>query len=367
MENVNVAEIGSTEKTPGGYAYRLSSPMPFLWTMLLFLVIVGFIAAILFRQTQTAFMHNPGLNGLIVGVLAVGIILVFNHVLALRPEVRWFNSFRAAGSADKVNRNPRLLAPMRALIGSRKTSLALSTTALRSILDSIATRLDESRDVSRYLIGLLVFLGLLGTFWGLIGTIGSISIVIQSLDAGSNGTGDVLSALKEGLSTPLSGMGQAFSSSLLGLSGSLILGFLDLQAGRAQNRFYMELENWLSSVTDVGSDLAPALDAVAGASSDDMRALSDYLRKVSEEGGSGTQRSVAAMASLAEGIQGLVKNMRNEQQMLRDWIEAQQDEAKAMRRTLDRLAERIGAQERAGERGERLRDRASQAETSEGK
>ncbi|MFS8144798.1 flagellar motor protein MotA [Rhizobium sp. BR 249] len=365
MENVNVAEIGSTEKTTGGYAHRLSSPMPFLWTMLLFLVIVGFIAAILFRQTQTAFMHNPGLNGLILGVLAVGIILVFNHVLALRPEVRWFNSFRAAGSADKVNRNPRLLAPMRALIGSRKSSVALSTTALRSILDSIATRLDESRDVSRYLIGLLVFLGLLGTFWGLIGTIGSISTVIQSLDAGSNGTGDVLSALKEGLSMPLSGMGQAFSSSLLGLSGSLILGFLDLQAGRAQNRFYMELENWLSSVTDVGSDLAPALDAVSG--SEDMRALSDYLRKASEEGGVGSQRSVAAMASLAEGIQGLVKNMRNEQQMLRDWIEAQQDEAKAMRRTLDRLAERIGLQERGGEKTERQRDRASQTEKSEGK
>ena len=343
MENVNVAEIGSTEKTAGGYAYRLSSPMPFLWTMLLFLVIVGFIAAILFRQTQTAFMHNPGLNGLIVGVLAVGIILVFNHVLALRPEVRWFNSFRAAGSADKVSRNPRLLAPMRALIGSRKTSVALSTTALRSILDSIATRLDESRDVSRYLIGLLVFLGLLGTFWGLIGTIGSISIVIQSLDAGSNGTGDVLSALKEGLSMPLSGMGQAFSSSLLGLSGSLILGFLDLQAGRAQNRFYTELENWLSSVTDVGSELTSALDAPSGAPVEELKKLTDQLVRLNQEGGS-SQRTTAAMASLAEGIQGLVKNMRGEQQMLRDWIEAQQEEAKAMRRTLDKLSSRIGGE-----------------------
>ena len=364
MENVNAAEFGSTEKPSGNYVYRLSSPMPFLWTMLLFLVIVGFIASILFRQTQTAFMHNPGLNGLIVGVLVVGIILVFSHVLALRPEVRWFNSFRAAGSADKVNRNPRLLAPMRALIGNRKSTATLSTTALRSILDSIATRLDESRDTSRYLIGLLVFLGLLGTFWGLIGTIGSISGVIQSLDAGSNGSGDVLTTLKEGLSLPLSGMGQAFSSSLLGLSGSLILGFLDLQAGRAQNRFYTELENWLSSVTDVGSDLAgPSIDG--GTSSEDVRALSDYLKKVAEEGGAGSQRSVAAMASLAEGIQGLVKNMRNEQQMLRDWIEAQQDEAKAMRRTLDRLAERIGSQERhsPSERSHR----ASQTEKSEGK
>jgi hypothetical protein len=169
MENVNVAEFGSTEKTTENYSYKLSSPMPFLWTMVLFLVIVGFIAAILFRQAQTAFMHNPGLNGLILGVLGIGIILVFSHVLALRPEVRWFNSFRAAGNADKVNRNPKLLAPMRTLIGSRKASAAgISTTAFRSILDSIATRLDESRDTSRYLIGLLVFLGLLGTFWGLI-------------------------------------------------------------------------------------------------------------------------------------------------------------------------------------------------------
>jgi hypothetical protein len=366
MENVNAAEFGSTEKTAGSYSYKLSSPMPFLWTMVLFLVIVGFIAAILFRQTQAAFMHNPGLNGLIVGVLAVGIILVFSQVLALRPEVRWFNSFRAAGSADKVSRNPRLLAPMRTLIGSRKATAGLSTVAFRSILDSIANRLDESRDVSRYLVGLLVFLGLLGTFWGLIGTISSISNVIQSLDAGTNGSADVLGALKEGLSTPLSGMGQAFSSSLLGLSGSLILGFLDLQAGRAQNRFYMELENWLSSVTDVGSDsVMPSLDPVAGVSPEEIRALSDYMRKVSEDGTGGSQRSVAAMANLAEGIQGLVKNMRNEQQMLRDWIEAQQDETKAMRRTLDRLAERMGSQEKhsSSERSQRM----PQTEKSEGK
>lgn len=190
---------------------------------------------------------------------------------------------------------------MRALLGNRR-AMQLSTATLRSILDSIATRLDESRDTSRYLIG-LVFLGLLGTFWGLIGTIGSINDVIQGLDAGTGDTGDILGALKTGLSGPLVGMGTAFSSSLLGLSGSLILGFLDLQAGRAQNRFYTELENWLSSVTDVGSDIAPVIEGTAGASSEDVRALSDYLRKIAEEGGG--QRSVTAMANLAEGIQGL--------------------------------------------------------------
>lgn len=347
------AEIGED------YPHKLSSPMPFFWTMVIFLIIVGFVAAILFRQAHAAFVSNPGLNGLILGVLLIGILLVFSHVLSLRPEVRWFNSFRAAGSAEKVGRDPVLLAPMRALIGKHH-SVAISTTALRSILDSIATRLDESRDTSRYLIGLLVFLGLLGTFWGLLGTIGSINTVIQSLDAGAGTANDVLTALKEGLSAPLSGMGTAFSTSLFGLSGSLILGFLDLQAGRAQNRFYMELENWLSSVTDVSSELSPAL-AVDNGDAADVKALADQILKLAQDGGH--SRSTAAMASLAEGIQGLVKNMRSEQQMLRDWIEAQQDEAKALRRTLDRLAARASDLngERASDRGrdnERLRDQA---------
>ena len=342
MANINVAELDETERRPSGYGAKLSSPMPVLWTMVIFLIIIGFIAAILYRQAHAAFITNPGLNGLILGVLLIGIILVFNHVLGLRPEVRWFNSFRAAGSADKVGRDPKLLAPMRSLIRGRHVA-GLSTAALRSILDSIATRLDESRDTSRYLIGLLVFLGLLGTFWGLLDTIGSIGRVIQALDPNSGSSSDVLQSLKTGLSAPLAGMGTAFSSSLLGLSGSLILGFLDLQAGRAQNRFYMELENWLSSVTDVNSDMAPVMDAVAaGGSSEQIRVLSEHLVRIAEEGGGG-QRSAQAMASLAEGIQGLVKNMRNEQQMLRDWIEAQQEEAKTMRKTLDRLTDKIGS------------------------
>jgi hypothetical protein len=194
--------------------------------------------------------------------LRVGVLLVFTHVLRLRPEVRWVNSLRATGDAEKVGRDPVLLAPMRALIG-RRQEMALSTSSLRSILDSIATRLDESRDTSRYLIGLLVFLGLLGTFWGLLGTIGSINQVIQSLNPGSGGTEDVLSTLKTGLSAPLDGMGTAFSSSLFGLAGSLVLGFLDLQAGRAQNRFYTELENWLSTMTDLDSGVAMPVDGAA--------------------------------------------------------------------------------------------------------
>jgi hypothetical protein len=342
MAKLKLSGWDAAGETGEGYnPNKLSSPMSFFWTMIIFLIIVGFVGAILFRQAQTAFLANPGLNGLIAGVLLIGALLVFSHVLSLRPEVRWFNSFRAAGSADKVGRDPVLLAPMRALIGQRH-SMTISTTALRSILDSIATRLDESRDTSRYLIGLLVFLGLLGTFWGLLGTIGSINTVIQSLDAGSGGTEDVLAALKSGLSAPLSGMGTAFSTSLFGLSGSLILGFLDLQAGRAQNRFYTELENWLSSVTDVSSDLASSSDGQGMvAPIEGLRELTEQLSRLNHDGGM-NQRTTAAMASLAEGIQGLVKNMRGEQQMLRDWIEAQQEEARSMRKTLDKLAARIG-------------------------
>ncbi|MGL3607113.1 flagellar motor protein MotA [Rhizobium sp. G187] len=341
MVKVKLEDVEAVEVRTGDHGQKLSSPMPFFTTMVIFLIIVGFIAAILYRQAQAAFVTNPGLNGLILGVLVIGIILVFNQVWALRPEVRWFNSFRAAGdNADRVGRDPRLLAPMRALIGRRR-SMAISTTALRSILDSIGTRLDESRDTTRYLIGLLVFLGLLGTFWGLLGTIGSINEVIQALNPTSGDSNDILQSLKSGLTAPLAGMGTAFSSSLLGLSGSLILGFLDLQAGRAQNRFYTELENWLSGMTDLDSERGP-IDGASAIGGDEMRVLIAELQKIAgRDGNGGNDRSIAAIAGLAESIQGLVKNMRNEQQMLRDWIEAQQEDARAMRKTLDRLNDKM--------------------------
>ena len=213
---------------------------------------------------------------------------------------------------------------------------------MRSILDSIATRLDESRDISRYLTGLLIFLGLLGTFWGLLQTIGSIGDTIQTLDPGSGDANVVLDTLKTGLSAPLAGMGTAFSSSLFGLSGSLVLGFLDLQAGRAQTRFYIELENWLSSVTDVNSDFAVSSDNLS--TSEELKVLSERLRTL-QEGDPTNPRIAASMANLADGISGLVKNMRSEQQLMRDWVEAQANEQKAMRVTLDKLADALRKQQ----------------------
>ena len=201
--------------------HRLSSPQVFVLSMLVFLAIVAFIAAILTRQISSAFASNPGLNGLILGVFVVGVFLAFQQTVRLFREVRWINSFRAGSEVNE----PVLLAPMKALL-SRSSSMALSTASMRTMLDSIATRLDESRDITRYLTGLLVFLGLLGTFWGLLHTIGSIGETIQALDPGSGDVNDVLEALKAGLAAPLSGMGTAFSSSLFGLAGSLVVGFL---------------------------------------------------------------------------------------------------------------------------------------------
>ncbi|MEM7300936.1 MAG: flagellar motor protein MotA [Pseudomonadota bacterium] len=302
--------------------------------MVIFIIIVGFLAMILYRQIAEAFLTNPGLNGLILGVLVVGMLLAFMQVVRLMPEVAWVNTFRKGNPELEGRRKPVLLAPMAELLRERPEGMALSTSSMRSILESLGARLDESRDISRYLIGLLVFLGLLGTFWGLLATIGSIGDTIQSLDPRSGDANDVLDALKSGLKAPLDGMGTAFSSSLFGLAGSLVLGFLDLQSGQAQNRFYTELENWLSSVTSVSTDLSGAPIAA----SDDMSGAMERLAAaVRETSGGGNQRATAAMATLAEGIQGLVKHMRSEQQMMRDWVEAQTEQQKDIKNLLEGL------------------------------
>lgn len=311
-------------------SHRLSNPRIFLMSMIIFLIIIGFLVAILYNQIAVAFVTNPGLNGLIVFVLACGILLALVQVVRLVPEVSWVNSFREGAPELDGMREPVMLAPMKALIGQTGQAVSLSTMSMQSMLDSIGNRLDESRDTSRYLIGLLVFLGLLGTFWGLLGTIGSIGDTIQSLDPSSGNANDVLDALKAGLKTPLDGMGTAFSSSLFGLSGSLILGFLDLQSGRAQTRFYTELENWLSSVTDV------RVDAASGGGDAGVRfELENLTRNLQKE--SGSPKATTAMANLAEGIQGMVQHLRTDQKYMREQIDQQAKQQKEMTDLLRRL------------------------------
>lgn len=318
---------------------RLSSPQLFLWRMVIFLAITALIAVILYRQIASAFAANPFLNALIGAVLLIGIIFALLQVGRLFREVLWVNSYRGQISArHQPVPAPIMLAPMAALLGERADRIALGTSALRSILDSIGTRLDEDRDVSRYLTGLLVFLGLLGTFWGLTETVSSIGKTIQSLDMRGGELGVVFEELKTGLAAPLAGMGTAFSSSLFGLAGSLVLGFLDLQAGQAQNRFYKELEEWLSTLTELAHDL-PTNPASPAPSLTYIQTSIDRLsRTIAQENGG---RAQAAMGNLAEGIQGLVQHMRSEQQQLRDWMEAHTHQQHQMLSLLQKMSENL--------------------------
>jgi hypothetical protein len=297
----------------------LSSPNVFLVGMACFLVLVGFVALILYKQIVTAFNANPGLNGLIILVLFIGAIFAFRQIIRLFREIRWVNSLRSE-RIRPPRRGPRLLGPMATLINAGAGARGLSTATSRAILDSVGTRLDEGRELNRYLIGLLVFLGLLGTFWGLLETVHSISGVINAMTTGSDAS-TMFDDLKTGLSAPIAGMSISFTSSLFGLAGSLILGFLDLQAGQAQNRFYTELEDFLASHAEASPASVEIIpEKVPGVDPLDQR------------------KSAAALANLAEGIQGLVSHMRQEQQLIRDWVEAQATQQEEVRKLLERLA-----------------------------
>jgi hypothetical protein len=310
---------------------KLSSPRIFLVRMLVFLVLCALVMVVLYKQIIVAFFANPGLNALIGAVLLIGVILSFRQVIRLYPEVAWVNSFRIADPGLAVERHPTLLAPMAAILGGERTGrMSITQQTMRHLLDSIATRLDEARDISRYMTGLLVFLGLLGTFWGLIETVGSVGKVIEGLKVGGD-AGSLFDALKEGLAAPLGGMGISFSSSLFGLAGSLILGFLDLQSSQAQNRFYTDLEDWLATtVREYARD-------DSGVGGPGLQQALDRLRLAVEEGGA-NRNATAAMANLAEAIQGLVAHMRTEQQMIREWADGQGEQNKEIKRLLEHLA-----------------------------
>jgi hypothetical protein len=302
----------------------LSKPMVFFWRMIIFLILVAFLVAILYAQILSAFMANPGLNGLIIGVLFIGIAYSFRQIIRLFPEVRWVNSFRITDPGLKVPKPPVLLAPMATMLRDRTGHVSISTLSMRSILDSIGSRLDEASDISRYLVGLLIFLGLLGTFWGLLETINSVGKTISTLDTGSNDGLVIFEELKEGLAAPLKGMGTAFSSSLFGLAGSLVLGFLDLQAGQAQNRFYNELEDWLSGITELQLG-----DTLASGTSPQLRfAMQDMQRSISSLGsnieqGALNDNATVAVRNLATGVEKLIEQMRAEQAIVREWADEQ--------------------------------------------
>jgi hypothetical protein len=268
----------------------------FLLRMVLFLLGVAGLAAFIGRALVDAFMGNPAVNGVILAILIAGIIYIFRQVILLEPEAAWIESFQsqqAGGDSPTPEASPRLLAPLARMLGAQPgRRVSLSASSLQALLDGIASRLNETRETSRYLIGVLVFLGLLGTFYGLLETVRSVGGVIGALNVGASDVARAFADLKSGLESPLHGMGTAFSSSLFGLAGSLVLGFLDLQAGQAQNRFYNDLEEWLSTYTRLsggalgegGDASVPAyIQALLEQTADSLENLQRILAR-SEEG-----------------------------------------------------------------------------------
>jgi hypothetical protein len=315
---------------PVTYKVKLTRPQVFLWRMSLFLILAILLAIILDGQTgqlRQSFMANPGLNALIIGVLVVGIVYAFRQVLRLYPEINWVNNFRISDPGITTEKTtPTLLAPMANMLKDRTGHLSLATGAMRSLLDSVASRLDEQRETTRYLLGLLVFLGLLGTFWGLLETVSSVGATIGALDTNAGESVMLFDQLKEGLAGPLKGMGTAFSCSMFGLAGSLILGFLDLQAGHAQGRFYNELEDWLSGITEL--QLAEAPGAGAGVAPQVRFALLDMQRSLADLSDKVELKMLNdntgdAVKDLAAGVDKLIRQMRAEQKVVREWADEQ--------------------------------------------
>ena len=321
----------------------MTSPGRLLVWMVIGIGAVGGLAYLLWTQIYRAFLHNPALNAGIFAVLLIGIIYIFWQVLRLYPEIAWIERLQRNELGSPKDPEPHLLAPMAAMVRERTGRLTLSAVGLRSLLDSISSRLDESKDISRYFIGLMVFLGLLGTFWGLLGTISGVAEAIGAISV--SGSGDVTALfgqLKQGLQVPLAGMGTAFSASLFGLSGSLLLGYLELLAAQAQNRFFNELEEWLAERTRLtgataagdGEGSVPVyIQALLEQTADNL----EDLQRIVGRGEESRIQANAQMNALVDRIGSLTDQMRTEAQLMVKLAESQTE----MRPVIGKLAEAI--------------------------
>ncbi|MDE2583712.1 MAG: flagellar motor protein MotA [Rhodospirillales bacterium] len=321
----------------------MTRPTPYLIRMLVFLAAVAGIAVWLRTSLITIFFNNPDLNTLILTILLVGIGWTLAQVQRLNRDVAWVE---AVQGNRKPMFTPKLLAPMARMLAARdgdrpanERRMTLSSGTTRSLLDSLASRLDENRELARYMTGLLIFLGLLGTFWGLLRTVGAVSAVIHGMTIGTGDIAQLFAQLKAGLAQPLSGMGIAFSASMFGLSSALILGFLDLTAGQAQNRFFNELEEWLASRTRLSSGVLAEGDgsvpvyvqALLEQTAENMEGLQTILARGEE---SRTQANQAIL-SLTERLGAFADTMRTNQQLMLRIAETQAALAPALQRLAD--------------------------------
>ncbi len=261
---------------------HFTNPMTTAIWMVGLLALFAAVVFLLFSILRTVFEASPYLNGVIVLVFLVGVGACFWQVFQVSASVNWLKSYASPRPNAAFQSPPRLLAPLAVMMKGNQLPKGMSTASTQSILDSVATRMDESRDITRYIINVLIFLGLLGTFYGLATTIPAVLDTIRSLQIDDGDPVDAVSNLMTGLENQLGGMGTAFGSSLIGLSGSLMVGLLELFAGHSQNRFYREFEEWLSSFTTVG--MAEKGMEIAVDPSDDtplaraFRSLSDSLK-----------------------------------------------------------------------------------------
>ena len=321
----------------------MTRPKTYLVRMALFLAAVIAVAGALSPVLFVAFDNNPILNSLILAVALIGIGWNLRQVLRLSPEVTWVETYQTARPNLSSLPSPQLLAPMANMLAAREAQsrtdqarFTLSTSAMRSLLDGIASRLDESRELSRYMTGLLIFLGLLGTFWGLLKTVGAVSEVIASMSVGSGDLNALFEQLKSGLVKPLAGMGTAFSASMFGLSGALVLGFLDLTAGQAQNRFFNELEEWLAGLTRLSSGVLAEGDgsvpvyvqALLEQTAENM----ENLQRILQRGEDGRAQANQAVMALTEHIATLSDTMRTSQQLMLRLAESQVSIGPALQR-----------------------------------
>lgn len=320
-----VDEVPAPVTATAARSPRFSQPLRYLIRALVFLALIGFLGFILQGGLVTAFMTNPGLNGLILGALAVGVLIALRELWRIGTEATATTRLAAYPAGTEIRRT-QVIGPLGSVLPAlERRSLAPAQAA--TLLESIAVRLDDGREVLRYLGGLLVFLGLLGTFWGLLDTVSSVGNVIKSLRTGAE-AGVLFDELKAGLAAPLAGMGLSFSSSLFGIAGSLILGFLELQVAQAQRRFRNEIEDWLGGMA--------ATPATAPLAAGDLGERFDKLHLALQDS-TNSRAATQAMTNLAEGIQGLVQHMRSEQQLIRDWVEAQAAREKDLKRLIERL------------------------------
>ncbi len=309
----------------------MTKPTSYLIRMILFCVVVYSVAALLAPQLARFYMANPVINSVIVAVEVFGVFWNLRQVQRLYPEVAWVEDFRRNRQRLEQATPPVLLAPMARMLHGRadgERRITLSGQAMTTILDGISSRLDENRELSRYTTGVMIFLGLLGTFWGLLRTVNSVAEVINGMNLAGGDVNAMFAQLKGGLAGPLAGMGTAFSSSMFGLSGALILGFLDLTAGQAMNRFFNELEEWLAGLTrlstgalagDGDGSMPVYVQALLEQTAENM----DHLQRLLARGEEGRVQSHSAVVAMTERLAHLSDTLRVNQQLMENIATAQ--------------------------------------------